>query len=97
MQQGTVKWFDDEKGYGFIAPHGGGKDIFVHYSGIEGSGRRSLEGPRVEVDEDGTKRSLLGDEVNYETEDTDRGLQAVKVAKIDALDVEAGNDANTVG
>lgn len=48
-QSGTVKWFNDGKGYGFIAPEAGGKDLFVHYSEISGDGFRTLrEGDRVE-------------------------------------------------
>jgi cold shock protein len=43
MARGTVKWFDGEKGYGFITPEDGGKDLFVHFSNIAGSGFRSLE------------------------------------------------------
>ena len=43
MARGTVKWFNGEKGYGFIAVEGGGSDVFVHFSAITGGGYRSLE------------------------------------------------------
>jgi cold shock protein len=51
VAQGTVKWFNAEKGYGFIAVEGGGADVFVHYSAIAMTGYRSLEeGQKVEFD-----------------------------------------------
>lgn len=51
MAQGIVKWFNAEKGFGFIAQDGGGPDVFVHYSAVSGSGFRSLdEGQRVEFE-----------------------------------------------
>ena len=51
MAQGTVKWFNAEKGFGFITVDGGGADVFVHYSAIEISGYRELqEGQKVEFD-----------------------------------------------
>ncbi|MBO8195009.1 cold-shock protein [Streptomyces oryzae] len=51
MVQGTVKWFNAEKGYGFIAQEGGGPDVFVHYSSIDSEGYRSLEdAQRVEFE-----------------------------------------------
>ena len=51
MATGTVKWFNPEKGYGFITPEDGSADVFVHFSAIEGAGYRNLEeGQRVEFD-----------------------------------------------
>lgn len=51
MAEGTVKWFNSEKGYGFIEQEGGGPDVFAHYSNIEANGFRELvEGQHVEFD-----------------------------------------------
>ncbi len=51
MAEGTVKWFNDSKGYGFITPDEGEKDCFVHYSAIQGDGFKSLaEGDRVQFE-----------------------------------------------
>ncbi len=64
MPQGTVKWFNGEKGFGFIAPDDGSKDVFVHYSEISGSGYRSLE---------------ENQRVEFEVEQGNKGPQAVRV------------------
>jgi CspA family cold shock protein len=57
MATGTVKWFNDEKGYGFITPQGGEKDVFVHHTNIAGQGFKTLaEGAKVEFEtREGTK------------------------------------------
>ncbi|MCD0450813.1 cold-shock protein [Actinocorallia sp. API 0066] len=63
-QQGTVKWFNAEKGYGFIAVDGGGPDVFVHYSAIQSSGYRSLEeAQRVEFEVTQGNRGPQADQV----------------------------------
>jgi CspA family cold shock protein len=66
MAQGTVKWFSEEKGYGFITPDEGGADLFVHYSSIDASGFKSLE---------------EGEKVTYEVTEGRKGLQAANVSK----------------
>jgi CspA family cold shock protein len=67
MAQGTVKWFSEDKGYGFITPDGGGKDLFVHFSGIAGTGFKSLD---------------EGAKVSYEATQGQRGMQADNVSKL---------------
>jgi CspA family cold shock protein len=67
MTQGTVKWFSQEKGYGFIKPDDGGEDVFVHHTGIAGKGFKFLE---------------EGAKVSYEVTEGRQGLQATNVAKL---------------
>ncbi|MFC6886264.1 MULTISPECIES: cold-shock protein [Actinomadura] len=63
-QQGTVKWFNAEKGFGFIAVDGGGPDVFVHYSAIQASGYRTLdENQRVQFEVTQGNRGPQADQV----------------------------------
>ena len=67
MAEGTVKWFSNEKGYGFITPDDGGKDLFVHFSSISGEGYRSLTD---------------GGRVSYESEEGPKGPVATNVQEL---------------
>jgi len=67
MPTGTVKWFSDDKGFGFITPDDGDKDLFVHHTGINGEGYRSLQ---------------EGAKVSYDAEQGDKGPKAVNVSTL---------------
>ena len=67
MPTGTVKWFSDDKGFGFITPDDGSKDLFVHHSGITGDGYHSL---------------AEGAKVTYDAESGDKGPKAVNVSAV---------------
>ena len=67
MATGTVKWFNDDKGFGFITPEDGSKDLFVHHSGISADGFRSL---------------TEGAKVSFEAEAGDKGPKAVNVRPV---------------
>src|SRR3569623_2747904 len=64
MATGTVKWFDETKGFGFIAPSDGSKDVFVHHKAIQGGGFKTL---------------AEGQQVSYDTENTAKGISAINV------------------
>ena len=67
MAKGTVKWFNNKKGYGFITPEGSSSDVFVHFSAIQGDGYKTLE---------------EGQQVEFEIKDGPKGQEAASVTKI---------------
>jgi len=67
MAKGTVKWFNNSKGYGFITPEDGSQDVFVHHSSIQGEGYKSLD---------------EGQTVEFEVQQGQKGPEAVNVAKM---------------
>ena len=67
MARGTVKWFSDQKGYGFVTPEDGSKDVFVHHSAIQGDGFKSLQ---------------EGQSVEFEVTQGPKGPQASNVVKL---------------
>lgn len=69
MATGKVKWFNDQKGFGFIASEKDGKDVFVHHSVIEGSGFKTLQD---------------GESVEYDFEDGPKGMKATRVRRLAA-------------
>jgi CspA family cold shock protein len=76
METGTIKWFDNKKGFGFITPEGGGQDVFVHFSCIGGEGFKTLE---------------EGDRVEFEAAPSDKGLKASRVEKVSSRTTDSGN------
>jgi len=78
MASGTVKWFNGEKGFGFIQQADGGQDVFVHFSAIQGGGYRNLN---------------EGDEVTFEVERGPKGLQAANVQVTRQADPSSARDS----
>ena len=65
--KGTVKWFNKDKGFGFITPEDGSKDVFVHFSSIQGNGFKELQ---------------ENEEITFEVENSDKGLRAANVERL---------------
>ena len=81
MTKGTVKWFSDQKGYGFITPEGGKKDVFVHFSSVQVEGFKTLR---------------EGEAVEFEVTDGPKGEQAQNISPVDGDGVPLPAPSSTV-
>ena len=81
MPSGTVKWFNDAKGFGFIQPDGGGPDAFAHFSAIAMEGYKSLR---------------AGEPVEFEIEEGDKGLHAINIVSTSPAPAEGSEECNDV-
>ena len=95
MATGTVKWFNESKGFGFITPSDGSKDVFVHFSSIQGDGFRTLaEGQTVTFEVEKAVKDITAGKADYRTEKA--GIVHVSIGKVSFETEKLIDNAKTV-